>query len=66
MALIPQQQIVSVIARGGGEEEAIALLLKKLETYPPVRIVTIATRGVLNPLGRGELGIRLTAVVETV
>lgn len=66
MPLISQQRIVSVVAKAGGEEQAIELLTKKLESYPPVRIVAIATRGIANPLGKGELGTRLTAVVETV
>lgn len=66
MPLIPQQSIVSVVSRAGGEEQAIRLLTEKLEAYPNVRIVAIASRGILNPIGGGELGTRLTAVVETV
>lgn len=66
MPLIPQQSIVSVIAKAGGEDECIILLMEKLKTYPPVRIVAITTRGVPNPIGLGELGTRMTAVVESV
>ena len=66
MPLIPEQQVVSVGVSPGGEDKAISALLKELESYPPVRIVAIASRGIKNPLGAGDIGLRLTAVVETV
>lgn len=66
MPLIPQQKVVSVVAKGGGEEQAIAELEKVLASFPPCRIISITSRGIMNPIGRGELGTRLTAVVETV
>ncbi|MDQ0645539.1 hypothetical protein [Microbacterium murale] len=66
MALIPQQKVISVTALGGGEAQAIQSLEEALRDWPPVRIVSIAVRGVANPLGRGEMGTSITAVVETV
>ena len=66
MPLIPQQQLVSVKVIGADEDSAIPQLMKALESYPPVRIVSITSRGVKNPLGAGEIGVRLTAIVETI
>ena len=56
MPLIEQQDVV--IAEGQSLEEARSLLLTKLESYPPVRIVSISNSniGVVN---------RIVAVVET-
>lgn len=66
MPLIKSQQVVSVVARGGGEDEAIVQLHKALAPLPDCKIVSVATRSVSNPLGRGEWGLRLTAVIEFV
>jgi hypothetical protein len=64
--LVSQQDVVTVVAIGGGASQAIALLKKSLEDYPPVRIIAITMKDNLNPLGRGSLGTVLVAVVESV
>ncbi|WP_166979326.1 hypothetical protein [Paramicrobacterium fandaimingii] len=64
MPLIKQQDVISVV--GSGHDRAILELKKVLKEYPPVKVVAISTQDVLNPLGRGALAVRLTAVVETV
>lgn len=57
MPLIPQQDIVSV--EDQSFEKAIENLQVALESYPPVRIVTIS-------LSCSGLFHRLVAVIETV
>lgn len=61
MPLIPQQDIVSVEALGGGPNQAIEKLRTKLEAYPEVRIVSISMKqsGI-------AAGVELVAVIETV
>jgi hypothetical protein len=66
MPLITQQDVVTVFALGGGEKKAIELLKTLLDSYPDVRIVSIAVKDQLNPLGKGALGTSLTAVIESV
>jgi hypothetical protein len=66
MPLVPQQDIVTVVATGAGPEQAIMMLRTKLLDYPDVRVISITMKDVANPLGRGSLGTQLVAVVETV
>lgn len=50
----------------GGPENAITALRAKLEPYPPVRIVTITMSDMPNPFGKGSMGTKVVAVIETI
>lgn len=65
MPLIPQQDIVWA-AGVGGPEKALATLREKLDAYPPVRIVSISMSDMPNPFGKGSMGTKVVAVIETI
>lgn len=61
MPLIPQQDIVVVQLAGGTPAMAVAKLHEQLETYPLVRIISIAMKSMT-----AMPGVDLVAVVETI
>lgn len=67
MPLISQQDIVSVYGEPGHQQTAplIEQLKKALESYPPVRIVSLTESTSRAGIGAGDFRT-LTAVIETV
>lgn len=61
MPLIPQQDIVVVNALGATPPVAVEQLKKKLEAYPPCKVVSIAMMSSV-----GAPGTDLVAVIETI
>ncbi|WP_382307313.1 hypothetical protein [Herbiconiux sp. UC225_62] len=64
MGLVLNQEVITVSTLGKGVDGARDQLMRAIAPYAKARIISISHAKIENPIGKGQIGTEIVAVIE--